>query len=472
MTPLICQAGRSRALALAKAKCHRVEQAHYTKVEAIEDLMLMRKEHYKKYRRDFDGAASSEASDDFEELLVKQNARYCEEYVDIVAVADIGRLRRVRGIRDAAVTSWRDGGGGSDEDGRSEHIGGMSRRSVARSARSQDTSLDRSHRRERSRRRHGPLGSRTPPQPRRGGSPDSKSPDCRTMSKPARMAASSASSASASLTSGALQRLEGKRELDTAGSDGDSGIFGSSVRRLGKTGSSPAAMAEVKPGTSTGKLSALAFMQVRSTLKDKMKAKADQMNMKTSTLTKAKSLRGKLTPAQIAQLDVDPEVGIKTLTDLAAELNKKIEGVNNTKTSDWPQFETSAHKLLQDLRAGCDVVHEQLQAMQYLLNERNKVHKASMNHTRYLKSKMGARLIGGGWGKHLSKLLLSRIESGPDATSLTNTVAFDSKVVQVWTGAAEVGKAMLDRLAAFQAQCAAIGAKADIIETTLDQKMD
>ena len=76
-----------------------MQTKHYEDTGEINDMMALNKIRYKKWRHQWEGIDSEEASSDFEVLLAEQENMYGDSDEDCVGVADIKRFRHVSGKR-------------------------------------------------------------------------------------------------------------------------------------------------------------------------------------------------------------------------------------------------------------------------------------------------------------------------------------------------------------------------------------
>lgn len=474
VAPLIRRPGETRdRLARNIVKSKRQVKENFQATEEIEDLLLLNKKRFIMHRRDNDDANTSDASDEFVELLTNQGSQYSRDGEPRVAVRDVVRIRQRIGCKqsfvqesallvdDAAAL------GGPSAPSGSAGPGAPRRRTPSRRA-------DRRRRRDRPRRRDDAT---------RHDDEDEDDDDLDLGATADTGPADDACSVGARSRGSALAQLvrasrpgapKRSRALSSDSAAGDIGTDDDMTTPITKRHKTTAPTASPNQLSASGtKMSALQFMKLRMDLKTRLQKTVAQHKMKTSTMNKAKAARDRLTTKQLNTLEVDPSDCIHKLNKLVNELCKIADSIDVVKSAGWDEFLSNAEDNLEKINIQNTAAFEHLQAMQFLLTEAGKVKKSEANSKRFRITMTADRFQRGGFTESFARALIDRIPKSDNASLSCNPEDFDPSAITLWTSGAE-GKCekMLSFVSALQAAGVDIKSKSEVIDRSLQAKCE
>ena len=94
MRPLVTEDGQGRSAVARHDAQDKIRQSEdFKKESSLNDRLILTKNRFKKFKRDWDNMSDSEASELFDEMHQEQNGDHDQGQVAAVAVADVPRPR-------------------------------------------------------------------------------------------------------------------------------------------------------------------------------------------------------------------------------------------------------------------------------------------------------------------------------------------------------------------------------------------
>lgn len=437
--PLIKEDGRRRSSAARRVVRQSVKETSQVEESGdLEQALVLNKRRFKSYHKFWDGWTSGEASENFDDTLELQGRAYCTEDEDKVKVDDNLVITKFKGKRSANIE------------------------------REEQVTCDRG--RSRSRRRSGVGSDPAAPHNRRLGDHGRQQghQDARGGARGRHSTRSERGCKSAD-----SDELEG---LGGSNSEGDTGSLSSLVvggrRGSGAVGRSSAlssrssASGAVAARDGNKRVSPVAFMQ------DKVKLKND-IQKELSTLSGPKSLKSKLVAAKpkltandINSLEKTPDDILAVIDGCKADYLRIQSDLETARSATMEGLKTRFADLRQEVLEKMDLASEQFEAVEFVLQEKQRQVKAEKNAHRYQKTKVQNRLVAGGFGKVMAK----QVSLMQPKDEIPNTSVDDLKYeeVHMWDNTCKHAPVVaLMKLGSKQVVVEAINQKKDILLKSL-----
>lgn len=359
----------------------------YDKSERLEDQLILNKRRFKTYKGFWDKQASDSASSEFEYLLEEQENMHSTQDVPMVAIDDNPKSRRARG-RKVERPTGSSSGGQSEQQGRDRDRDGLpASRERTRDRRRRDKADPPLRHHGRSRRR------------------DDRARDASRLPSPAPSSRASSVRRVAALTPECLEKHNGSLCCD---SDDEEVAPPPSAKKAKSVAPSEAAS---RSGGSGSTLNPLSFMREKAKVRDELQKAIDGRKAKSSTWSKVQASAAKLSDAQRRQLDKDPArviIHIDSAMKTVSSLLDELEGLRSSALQD---FIGRAENALEQVQVANNDGEAELQAIQFLLQEKNKEVKAEANSARYIKTRLANRLTSGGYSKVFARTVVNMIDN-------------------------------------------------------------
>jgi len=199
---------------------------------------------------------------------------------------------------------------------------------------------------------------------------------------------------------------------------------------------------------STGKMSPVEFMQIRSKMKDELTKVITIGKKKTATLGLIKAAAAKLSEAQLKLLEKQPDAMIACLEEVFTELLAIVDELEQFRLSGLEAMQTRISEICEKLDETDVKAQLELEAINFLNSEKSKDSRAEKNQNRYRRNTCMSRMVVGSYTKSLAKVVSARIEE-PDELAAKS---FDTSVPTLFLESTEWGKAMLDKIASFRSK--------------------
>ena len=383
----------------------------------LEDDLILTKRRFKKFRKDWDGMSSDEASMEFEGEVDQQQQKYCSRGTDRIAVPDIPRLRRACGTRRVSRREEVDEADGDD--------GGESR-------------ADSSQRQEQQGRQgREPRQFQMPPgrRPRMtSGSGDEKAP---------RAALESSREQKVPLTMANVNKLANssapRRSPSCAASTSRPA---SPIRRRDARGQLPPPSGK-KPLTPS-KPSVVEVVQMKSVVKKRAQSLLSDARSPRNAYKKLEAIVKKLSPDQTAELGEDPKPLLVPVADVINELLAIGVEVESAKAHQMEYFNERLQEASSILDEGMSDCEEMVKAASFVLDTEKSVARREKNVLRYQRRKLVTKLVANGHGPGMAKLIAPQLEEEEEEGSVAarDPEKFDPGKLTVWTTASECGKSV------------------------------
>jgi hypothetical protein len=443
------------ATARARLKQRVQVTSTFDRDEMVEDDLVLNKKRLKTYHRHWDDMSSAEASDLFEDLHAAQDGEWNDDNQKMVKIKDNTKVRKIHGAErknedrvdrsklgaDEYPKLPGDRAGGRGD--RGDQRGRPADRAGGRSDRRADRAGGRGDRGDLASGR----GSRAD---RAGGRRDQSDEDSATTraTRRTRVASSARSGRKPRLTAEALSKLD---------EDESASGRGAPTKRA-------ASLVPPDSDKKRVKLSPVEFMKERAKLRDSLQKVVEASAAKSSVLSKFKAAVKRLTAEQLKRMDKAPLETQNIADEALAALRSVIAELETLRVAGLVAQQDKADSALGTWDEAEYLLVGEFAAVNFLLAEKAKENKQVQSQTRYQRTKVISRLLGGGWGKNFSKAMAQRLEV-PDEIAVDCPV-FDKSKVQLWT-TSQVGQQMLDKVADFRSTCTTLEDREKVLQKSI-----
>lgn len=413
--PLIVAPGSGRSAAARRAVKIKVSTERYKDQQRVQDTLVLNRRRFKTYNSFWDKQASEDASEDFDRLIAEQQGAHSTATEPKVAVLDNLRCRSIQGDRQTKVKQELLEGG---------EVGYDSATLVAPPA---------------------PCGRAASSAPTESSRGASATKSCVASERRVRLRRPTPASE-------AMRPPTTQRDLRPRASS-DDGSNSSDSDNDDKTTSAPVPIDQMSP---------LLFMKLKDEKLEQTRSFLETGSGRKGIAARLRASAAKLKRDDVAQLDEDPTGIIAKVEFCESDLSAALAVMTKCKKEAWSAAFDTAEAAKKALTEARSAAHEQLAAIDFLVEKVVKVEKKQKNHHQHRGRSIASKLHKAGFAQGFAKWISMQLENmtGPPKGIAINPDQFQHDTAALFTteaGADSTGMKIVTSMKDVVAGCANMG---------------